>query len=177
MWYGTTGVMRALLALGVMLLVSAPIPAALGHSLFNSAEEFIGGYRVQIATLPEFPQIGEDSSLLLRVTDADFEEVERMTVGMRIFYNGDQIRATTPASVQGGHLETGFTFIESGNHIVRVDLYDVGERGVITYTFNISTQSPFGYIFIASITVGASLFAVLLGYIYLPKYIRGRFRS
>ena len=26
------------------------------HSLFNSAEEFIGGYRVQIATLPKFPQ-------------------------------------------------------------------------------------------------------------------------
>ena len=41
--------------------------------MFNSAESFLGGYRVQVATLPEFPQIGETSEILFRVTDADFE--------------------------------------------------------------------------------------------------------
>ena len=123
--------MRIALAAGLILLAALPAQPALGHSLFNSAEEFIGGYRVQIATLPEFPQIGEDSQLLLRVTDADFEEVQRMTVGMRIFYNGEQIRGVQPTSVQGAHLETGFVFEEPGNHIVKVDLYDAGESGVI----------------------------------------------
>jgi len=56
-----------------------------GHSMFNSAESFLGGYRVQVATLPEFPQIGETSELLFRVTDDDFEEVDRFTLGARFF--------------------------------------------------------------------------------------------
>jgi len=48
------------------------ISQANGHSLFNSAEEFLVGYHVQIATLPEFPNVGESSQILFRVTDADF---------------------------------------------------------------------------------------------------------
>ena len=41
------------------------------HSLFNSSEETLGNFRVQIATQPEFPQIGEKSQVLIRVTDLD----------------------------------------------------------------------------------------------------------
>ena len=69
--------------------------------MFNSAEEFIGGYRVQIATLPEFPQIDEPSQFLVRVTDADFEEVDRFTMGMRFFINGKQVDAIPPQSIEG----------------------------------------------------------------------------
>ena len=64
-----------------------------GHSMFNSAEKFYGGYRVQVATAPEFPQIDEPSQFLVRVTDGDFEEVERFTMGIRIDYNGKQVDA------------------------------------------------------------------------------------
>ena len=53
------------------------ISDAQAHSLFNSSEETLGEYRVQIATLPEFPQIGEKSEILIRVTDDDFNEVVR----------------------------------------------------------------------------------------------------
>lgn len=167
--------MRALLVAGAILLLSTPAQAAWGHSLFNSAEEFFGGYRVQIATLPEFPQVGEDSQILLRVTDTDFVELDRMTVGMRVFFNDNQIYAVSPTSVEGGHFETVFVFENPGNHIAKVDLYDAGRSGVLTYTFNLSTQSPFGYIFIMSITIGASIFAILMGYIYIPRYVRSRF--
>ena len=44
--------------------------------------------------------------------------------------------------------------------------------GVLTYKFNMGTQSPFGYIFFIAITVGALCFAVLMGYIYLPKIFK-----
>ncbi len=169
-----TAAALAVLASAVFL---ASAQESFGHSLFNSSEEFLGGYRVQIATLPEFPQIGEASQILLRVTDADFEEVERMTIGMRVFFNQDQIHAVAPSRIEGGHLETDFVFETQGNHIVKVDLYDVGDRGVLTYTFNMSTQSPFGYIFIISITIGASIFAIVIGYVYVPKYVRSKFRS
>ena len=140
------------------------------HSLFNSAEEFVGGFRVQIATLPEFPQIGEESQVLIRVTDADFEEVDGFSMGMRFTLAGEQVHAVPPAAIEGSHWEGAFVFDSPGNHIVYVDLYDMnGDGEVITYTFNLSTQSPFGYIFIVSITVGASVFGILMGYIYLPR--------
>lgn len=160
----------AVAAAAALAAAAGPPEAAHAHSLFNSAEEFVGGFRVQIATLPEFPQIGEDSRVLIRVTDADFEEVDRFTMGMRFTFNGEQVHAVPPAAVEGSHWEGTFVFDSPGNHIVYVDLYDMGGDGeTVTYTFNLSTQSPFGYIFIVSITVGASVFGVLMAYIYLPR--------
>ena len=73
------------------------ISDAHAHSLFNSSEETLGDYRVQIATLPEFPQIGEKSEILIRVTDDDFNEVERFAMGMRIFFNEEQVNNVQPA--------------------------------------------------------------------------------
>lgn len=148
------------------------------HSLFNSAESTIGDFRVQIATLPEIPSTDEKSQILLRVTDRDLNEVERFTMGIRIFFNGEQIDTIPPQSHEGGHWETDYVFERSGNHIFRVDLYDIAKDGdVITYTFNVSTQNPFGYIFIYSIAVGGLGLAVILGYIYLPKMLRVRTKS
>ena len=43
------------------------ISEADAHSLFNSAEQVVGEHRVQIATLPEFPNIGEVSQILIQV--------------------------------------------------------------------------------------------------------------
>ena len=57
------------------------IESAYAHSMFNSSEKFDAGYRVQVATAPEFPQIDEPSQFLVRVTDADYEEVDSFTDG------------------------------------------------------------------------------------------------
>ena len=158
-----------------MLCVAAS--NAEGHSLFNSAEKFYGGYRVQVATAPEFPQIGEPSTILVRVTDADFEEVDGFTMGMRFLYHDAQVAAIPPQSHTGGHWDTEFVWEREGNHIVKVDLYDMdGRDDVLTYTFNMGTQSPFGYIFISAITVGALTFTGIVTYIYLPR-IMGRLRN
>ena len=148
---------------------------AKAHSLFNSAESTIGDYRVQIATLPEIPETGKPMQILLRVTDLDLIEVERFTMGIRIFYNNQQIDAIPPSSHQYGHWEFDYTLENSGIHIFRVDLYDAAkDGGVLTYTFNISTQNPFGYFFIFSIAAGSIGLAAVLGYIYIPKLLRAR---
>lgn len=141
-----------------------------GHALFNSAESTIGNNRVQIATEPEIPGVGERAKILLRVTDLNLEEVSRFTVGVRIFYNDVQIDGIAPQSIDGGHWSFDYVFKEPGNHIFRVDLYD--EAKPVTHTFNVSTQNPFGYIFIYVIVSGAIGLAVLVGYIYLPKKFR-----
>ena len=146
---------------------------AYAHSMFNSAEKFYAGYRVQVATAPEFPQIDEPSQFLVRVTDGDFEEVDRFTMGIRIFFNDQQINTIPPTSVEGGHWDFDYTWINSGNHIVKIDLYDIGEhQGVLTYTFNMGTQSPFGYIFFAAITVGALCLTGVVLYVYLPNVFK-----
>lgn len=159
--------MRFLVALFALLVVSQ-IPYASAHALFNSSEETIGDRRIQIATDPEFPEIGKKSKILMRVMDQDLNEVPRFTIGIRVFYNGEQVDGIAPQTIDSGHWEFDYVFKTSGNHIFRVDLY--GEGGdVRTFTFNMSTQNPFGYIFIYVIVSGAIGMAVLLAYIYLPK--------
>ena len=149
------------------------ISNAHAHSLFNSSEETLGDYRIQIATLPEFPQIGEKSEVLIRVTDNEFNEVDRFTIGIRIFFNEEQIDAVRPQSVNGAHFTTDFVFYNSGNHIFRVDLYDATDDGqTLTFTFNISTQSPFGYIFISAIAAGGIIFAGVIAIVFIPKIIK-----
>ena len=72
------------------------IPGAEAHPLFNSGEEWIGDHRIQIATLPEIPAVNEEIQVLFQVVDADFQEVDQFTMGIRIFYDGEQIDAVMP---------------------------------------------------------------------------------
>ncbi len=144
---------------------------AFAHSMFNSGEKFEAGYRVQVATSPEFPEIGEPSQFLVRVTEGfDYEEVDRFTMGIRIYYNEELVDTIPPKSIQGSHWDIDYVWKNSGNHIVEVDLYDMGgKQGVLTYTFNMGTQNPFGYIFFLAITVGAMGLVIVVGIVYLPK--------
>ncbi len=160
--------------LGFLVFLSIPIITdANAHSLFNSAEQIIGGYRVQIATLPEFPNVGGKSQIIFQVQDVDFNELDRFTMGVRVFFNDELVDEIKPKSHEGGHWQTDYVFKRSGNHIFRVDLYDLAKSGVVlTYTFNMSTQSPFGYIFFFSIMTGSVIIAIILVYIYLPNRFR-----
>jgi uncharacterized integral membrane protein len=47
-----------------------------------------------------------------------------------------------------------------------------GNEGVVTYTFNMGTQSPFGVIFFGAIIVGALVFTGVIIYIYMPKIFK-----
>jgi len=168
--------LAVLAAAAAVLAAAAMAPDAAAHSLFNSAEQYIAGHRVQVATLPEFPQIGEPSQVLFRVTDSDYEELPGVIMRVRILHDGTEVHSDGPRVVEGAHHILDFAFETQGNHIMHVDLYNLegAANEITTYTFNISTQSPFGYVFIASITVGAVIFALVVGYIYLPDIIRRR---
>ena len=148
--------------------------SAYAHSMFNSAEQSYGNYRVQVATAPEFPQIDEPSQFLIKVTKGfDYEEVDRFTMGIRVFYHDQQVDAIPPTSIEESHWDFDYVWRNVGNHIVKVDLYDMeGTDEVLTYTFNMGTQSPFGIIFIGAITTGALVFVGVMLYIYLPKILR-----
>ena len=108
---------------------------------------------------------------LLRAVDVDFQELENFTLGIRIFdVTGEQIDAIIPTSYQNGHVEMDYIFEMSGNHVFRVDLYDVAADGEpLTYTFNISSQDTFGFVFIGAITMGGIMTAIIFIYVYLSK--------
>ena len=161
------------LIIGLILSGYAGFDSAYAHSMFNSAEEFYGGYRVQVATTPEFPQIDEPSQFLVRVTDENFEEVDRFTMGIRIFYNEQQVDAIPPTIIEMGHWDLDYVWKNVGNHVVRIDLYDMdGTDGILTYTFNMGTQNPFGFIFFGAIVTGALVFTGVIAYIYLPEVFK-----
>ena len=154
----------------VIIPMISLIAEAEAHPLFNSGEEWIGDHRVQITTLPEIPAVDEEIQVLLRVVDADFQELDQFTLGIRIFYDGEQIDAIMPKTYQNGHVEMDYFFENSGNHVFRVDLYDVSKDGQpLTYTFNLSAQNPFGFIFIGAITTGGIITAIIFMYVYLSK--------
>ena len=148
--------------------------SAYAHSMFNSAEQSYGGYRVQVATAPEFPQIDEPSQFLIKVTKGfDYEDVDGFTMGIRVYYNDQQIDAIPPTSIDGSHWDFDYIWKNIGNHIVKVDLYDTkGSDDVLTYTFNMGTQSPFGILFIGAITTGALVLTGIMLYIYLPRIFK-----
>ncbi|MGY5148867.1 MAG: hypothetical protein ACW9W3_02280 [Candidatus Nitrosopumilus sp. bin_68KS] len=165
---------RSVFLILILIFSSSPIfNEAYAHSMFNSSEKFEAGYRVQVATAPEFPQINEPSQFLVRVTDGDFNEVERFTMGIRVYFNDQQVDAIPPKSIEGAHWDFDYVWRQQGNHIVKIDLYDMGGKdGIITYTFNMGTQSPFGIIFFSAIIVGALVFTGMMIYIYLPKMFK-----
>ena len=146
------------------------IPEVEAHPLFNSGEEWIGDYRVQIATLPEIPAIDEEIQVLFRVVDGDFQELDQFTMGIRVFYDGEQVDAVMPKMYQNGHIEMDYIFEMSGNHVFRVDLYDIADDGrPLTYTFNISSQNTFGFVFISAVTMGGIMTAIIFIYVYWSK--------
>ena len=162
---------RSFFLIFILLFSSISVFDVNAHSMFNSGEKFEAGFRVQVATLPEFPEIGEPSTFLIRVTEGfDYEEVDRFRMGIKIYYNEELVDTIPPKSIEGAHWDLDYVWKNSGNHIVKVDLYDIGENQVVvTYTFNMGTQNPFGYIFFIAITIGALFLAVTIGYVYFTK--------
>lgn len=166
---------RSVFLISILIFSSyAGFDSVYGHSMFNSAEQTYGNYRVQVATAPEFPQIDEPSQFLIKVTKGfEYEKVDDFTMGIRIYYNDQQIDAIPPTLVNGAHWDLDYVWKNIGNHIVKIDLYDMeGSDEVLTYTFNMGTQSPFGIIFIGAITTGAFVFLAVMLYIYLPKILK-----
>jgi hypothetical protein len=166
--------LQSVIVFSILILSPTMFNDVNAHSMFNSAEKFEAGFRVQVATTPEFPQINEPSQFRVRVTEGyDYEEVDKFTMGIRVQFNGQQVDAIPPTTIEGSHWDFDYVWRTQGNHIVLIDLYDTGEEKEIhTYTFNMGTQSPFGYIFFAAIIVGALTLTGVVVYVYVPKVLK-----
>jgi hypothetical protein len=161
------------LVLAISLLPTTNYASA--HNNLNSDDQTIGNYEVQIATDPEIPDANHPFKLSFRVLNhqsasnilnslnTQISEVDHFRMGARIYYN-DQLVGTIPVqSFDKGEWSTYYTFHETGNHIVDVDLYDVGPNGkTLTYTYNITVLSVFGNLFPYIISSGGIGFVAIV---------------
>ena len=141
------------------------------HSLFNSAGAIIGKYYVQIATEPEIPTTGQDAKILLRVSIEEKDmEVNDIPITVSITKNGVEFHRTPQIIVTNGHYEFDYKFPEPGNYIFYIDLQDLYFTGkTITYTFNIGTLNPFGYIFFSLISFAVATPLVIIAIIFIKN--------
>lgn len=128
-----------------------------------------------MATDPEIPEANHPFKLSFRVLNhqsasnilnslnTQISEVDHFRMGARIYYN-DQLVGTIPVqNFDKGEWSTEYTFHETGNHIVNVDLYDVGPNGkTLTYVYNITVLNVFGNIFPYIISSGGIGFVVIV---------------
>lgn len=140
------------------------------HPGYNSEEQVIGRYRVTTSTIPEIPTTGEPSTVIITIYDLDYNPINNFQAGIRIFYNDEQVDAIPMTSIQGNHWDINYVFDKPGNHVFRVTVDDAGSTGnTITYTFNISTLNPFGYIFIYVIASGGIASVGIMIYSFLSR--------
>jgi hypothetical protein len=140
------------------------------HGLFNSAGQTIGKYYVQIATDPEIPTTGQDAQILLRVSTEENIEVTDIPITVSITKNGVELHRSPQILVTNGHYEFDYKFLEPGNYIVYIDLLDLYFTGkIITYTFNIGTLNPFGYIFFSLISFAVATPLVIITIIFITN--------
>ena len=176
-----SGCLLLLLFLGVLTIPA--IQSASAHSEFNSNDEAIGNYEVQVATIPEIPSANEPFKLEFRVLNyaqstssylnsfnTQNSEVDHFRMGVRVFYNDKLIDTMAPQNHDGGQWDIPYTFHESGNHVVEVDLYNAGPNGeTLTYQFNVSAVNIFGPIFIYVISAGGFGCFTLIIWIWISK--------
>ena len=145
------------------------------HQLFNSSGEKIGNYYVQVATDPEIPTTGQNVKIMMRISSVDGTELSDVPISISITKNGQEIEKIPQIIVTGGHYDLNYKFLEQGNYVFYIDVNDIYFTGkTITYIFNISTLSPFGYIFYSLITFAVVTPLVVLTVIYITNKRRSK---
>jgi len=139
---------------------------------FSTDSVKIGNYEVQVSTTPTVPDVGKDTKIHFRVLDQNGNQVDTFRMGLKIFYN-DQLLQSYPTMDHPGIWDLDYTFQESGNHVIRADLFDLKNGIVDTYTFNISTLNLYDSIFFVLVLVGvAGAVGIILAIIIFQKKVK-----
>ena len=112
---------------------------------------------------------------MLRISSNDGTELSDVPISISITKNGQEIDKIPQIVVTGGHYELNYKFLEQGNYVFYIDVNDIYFTGkTITYIFNISTLSPFGYIFYSLITFAVVTPLVVITVIYITNKRRSK---
>lgn len=146
----------------------------------NSDSQIIGNYEVIVTTDPFVPAVDQITHIQFKIfnynqgTYADNKlnyatiGVNHFTMGVRVYHNDVLVHEFLPQYHDGSSWSTDYTFTQSGNHILKVDLYNFDKNNnVVTYVFNIPVTTEFGPIFQYVLIASAVAFGAVLIWIKL----------
>lgn len=140
----------------------------------NSQSQVIGNYEVVVTTDPVSPAINKITHIQFKVYNynqgssydkLNYAEiaVNHFTMGVRIYHNDELVHEISPQYHDGSSWSTDYVFTESGNHVLKIDLYGFDkDNKVVTYLFNIPVTTEFGPIFQYLLVAAAAAFAIIL---------------
>ncbi|MGI0017179.1 MAG: hypothetical protein ACREA1_00555 [Nitrosotalea sp.] len=137
------------------------------HPPFSTDSARIGDYEVKVETTPPVPEVGKVTTVHFIVLDQNEKPVDNFRMGAQIYYNDNMVSSFSPSDHGSGKWDLDYTFKEPGNHVIRVDLVDFKNGGMLSYTFNMGVlnfyMSLFTYLIIAGLAgAGGIVIAIIL---------------
>ena len=137
------------------------------HPPFSTDSTRIGNYEIKIETTPPVPEAAKNTQIHFLVLDQNGNPVDNFRMGLQIYYNDVLQSSFLPADHHLGRYDLDYTFSESGNHVIRVDLHDLKKGEILSHAFNIGVlnvyMNMFTYLVIAGVSGAAGIvFAIIL---------------
>ncbi|MDE1811812.1 MAG: hypothetical protein KGH86_07425 [Thaumarchaeota archaeon] len=139
----------------------------IAHPPFSTDSARIGDYEVKVETTPPVPEVGKDTTVHFIVLDQNENPVDNFRMGAQIYYNDNMVGSFPPSDHDSGKWDVDYTFNEPGNHVIRADLVDFKNGGVLSYAFNVGVlnfyMNVFTYLIIAGLSgAGGIIIAIIL---------------
>jgi hypothetical protein len=142
------------------------------HPPFSTDSARIGNYEIKVETTPPVPEVGKDTTMHFFILDNNERPVDNFRMGLQIYHNEDIVKSFPPADFDSGKADLSYTFRESGNHIIKVELFDLKNGGVVSYVLNVGVlnlyMNVFTYLIIAGLAGAAGILIAII--IFQRKY-------
>ncbi len=138
----------------------------ISHPPFSTDSAKIGDYEVKVETTPPVPEVGKDTTVHFIVLDQNGNLVDNFRMGAQIYYNDNMVDSFPPADHSSGKWDFDYTFNEPGNHVIRANLVDFKNGGVLSYAFNVGVlnfyMNVFTYLIIAGLSGAAGIVIAII---------------
>ncbi len=136
------------------------------HPPFSTDSTRIGNYEIKIETTPTVPEVGKNTIIHFLVLDESGRPIDNFRMGVQIYYNDNLQNSFPPADHNSGRYDLDYVFEESGNHVIRVDLFDLKSGEVLSHAFNVGVlnfyMNIFTYLVIAGVAGAISIIIVII---------------
>jgi hypothetical protein len=142
------------------------------HPPFSTDSAIMGNYEIKIETTPPVPETGKNTSIHFLVLDENARPLDYFRMGLQIYHNDDLEISLPPADHSSGRYDLDYTFKESGNHVIRVDLYDLKSGQILSHAFNVGVLNFYMNIFTYLVIAGlAGATGIIIAIIIFKKNI------
>jgi len=103
------------------------------------------------------------------------KDIDKFRMSFKIYYNDDLLRSFPPTEYNGGNSYTDYVFEKSGNHVIRVDLFDLKSGTMTTYAFNVTVLALYGTIFSDLVIAGmAGAIGIVIAIVIFQKKMKAK---